>query len=248
MYDIADILQGMLDKPDARRQSAMTPVHPPAVFSHVKQGIVVEDLPGASAWLAQALQDAFPGIAVRTAASVAEGLALLKALSPDIALVDLGLPDAPGIRLIEVLNREHPACHCVVTTIFADDVHLFPALRAGAQGYLLKDEPRERITQALQGIVAGEPPLSPAIARRLLKVFTPVTAEVAPDVHLSPRERETLTLIAKGYKLPDVAQQLSITRNTAAGFIKSVYRKLNVSSRAEATLEAARMGLVKAEL
>lgn len=218
-------------------------------FSSLKQGIVVEDLAHASAWLAQALAAAFPGIVVRTAATLAAGRALVREAPPDVALIDLGLPDGSGVALIEALNREHPACHCVVTTIFADDVHLFPALRAGAQGYLLKDEPRERIVPALQGIIAGEPPLSPVIARRLLKLFAPAPAAATPgEARLSPRERETLTLIAKGYKLPDVAQQLGVTRNTAAGFIKSVYRKLNVSSRAEATLEAARRGLVRTDL
>lgn len=237
-----------LDNPPAGSQSAATP----SSFSSlppVKQGLVVEDLPAAAAWLTQALADAFPGIELRAAASLAQAREQLRGFVPDIALVDLGLPDGSGIGLIETLSREHGDCHCVVTTIFADDVHLFPALRAGAHGYLLKDEPRDRIVLALQGIVAGEPPLSPVIARRLLRVFAPdPAASQAPDVRLSPRERETLTLIAKGYKLPEVATQLGVTRNTAAGFIKSVYRKLNVGSRAEATLEAARLGLVRAAL
>lgn len=210
----------------------------------MKTGIVVEDVPAARDGLAAVLNEAFPGIAVSTAGNVRDGRALLRGLQPDIALVDLGLPDGSGVQIIEQLARDLPSCRCVVTTIFADDVHLFPALRAGAQGYLLKDQPRLRMVQALQGIVSGEPPLSPVIARRLLKVFAP-EEPAAPDARLSPRERETLSLIAKGYKLPEVAAQLGITRNTAADFVKSIYRKLNVSSRAEATLEAARLGLVK---
>lgn len=216
-------------------------------IARVKRALIVEDLPAATAWLAESLRDAFPGVQVMSAASVAAGRGLLAGPAPDIALVDLGLPDGSGVEVIAELARLHPACHCVVTTIFADDVHLFPALRAGAHGYLLKDQPRDKIVAALRGIAAGEPPLSPVIARRLLRVFTP-DVEAVPEVKLSPREREALTLIAKGCKLATVAELLGVTHNTAAGFLKSVYRKLNISSRAEATLAAARLGLVRTEL
>lgn len=211
----------------------------------MKTGIVIEDIPAAREGLAAVLGEAFPGIEVSTAATLKAGRGLLKTLQPEIALVDLGLPDGSGVELIDQLTRDVPGCRCIVTTIFADDVHLFPALRAGAQGYLLKDQPREKMVQAVSGIVSGEPPLSPVIARRLLQVFAPEAPTGAPDARLSPRERETLTLIAKGYKLPEVALQLGVARNTAADFVKSIYRKLNISSRAEATLEAARLGLVK---
>lgn len=215
----------------------------------MQNGLVVEDLPAPAQWLASVLGEAFPDITVTTAASLAHGRAALDTIAPDIALVDLGLPDGSGIDLIRELASRHPQCHCVVTTIYADDRHLFPALRAGASGYLLKDQPKERVIQALRGIVSGEPPLSPVIAQRLLRVFGgPAAASTEPEVRLSNRERETLMLIAKGYKLPEVSEQLGITRNTAAGFVKSIYRKLNVSSRAEATLEAARMGLVDPHL
>jgi len=196
----------------------------------------------------QALATAFPGIELTVTDSIAGAKAALRTMEPDIALVDLNLPDGSGIDIVEWLGRERSSCHTIVSSIFADDVHVFPALRAGARGYLLKDQPQERIVSALQGIVGGEPPLSPAIARRLLKVFAPAEETGEAEQRLSPRERETLSLIAKGYKLPEVATQLGVTRNTAAGFIKAVYRKLNVSSRAEATLEAARMGLVRTDI
>jgi len=162
--------------------------------------------------------------------------------TPDLALIDLGLPDGSGTRVIEVLASTAPDCQRVVTTIFADDVHLFPALRAGATGYLLKDQAPEQLARSLTGMLNGEPPLSPAIARRLLQTFAPVASE--PGERLSPRERETLMLTAKGCRLHEVAEQLGVTRNTAAGYLKSVYRKLDVNSRAEATLEAVRRGLV----
>ena len=238
--------EGLDNKTDASQSPASTIEK--SAGAGLKHSIVVEDLPSSSRWLSQALAEAFAGIEVRTAASLAQARALLREGLPQIALIDLGLPDGSGVELIAQLARSAPECQCIVTTIFADDIHLFPALRAGAQGYLLKDQPREKIVQALKGIVAGEPPLSPVIARRLLNVFTPAAAAASEEARLTPRERETLTLIAKGCKLPEVAQRLAVTRNTAAGFIKSVYRKLNVSSRAEATLEAARMGLVRTQI
>lgn len=208
-------------------------------------GLVVEDLPAPAQWLAAVLEEAFAGIRVDVASSLAEARALLALRIPDIALIDLGLPDGSGVDLIREITQAHPKSQCIVTTIYADDRHLFPALRAGAAGYLLKDQPKERVVSALRGIASGEPPLSPVIAQRLLRVFGQDQSEAATqESPLSTREREALVLIAKGYKLPEVAEQLGVTRNTAAGFIKSIYRKLNISSRAEATLEAARMGLV----
>ena len=207
-----------------------------------RQALIVEDRPATARALKGLLAEHFPGVVIETAGSVAEALACIDASAPDLALIDLGLPDGSGVQIIEHLTTAQPACFRVVTTIFADDVHLFPALRAGANGYLLKDQPAAQLGQALTGILNGEPPLSPAIARRLLQVFTPEPSESGEQ--LTPRERETLALIAKGCRLREVAEQIGVTRNTAAGYLKSVYRKLNVSSRAEATLEAVRRGLV----
>lgn len=210
----------------------------------MREGLVIEDLAPSAAWLARVLGEAFTQMRVRVAGTLAEARTAAREAAPDIALVDLDLPDGSGVDLIRDFVRDHPACRCVVTTIYADDRHLFPALRAGAQGYLLKDQPADRVTLALRAIVGGEPPLSPAIAQRLLRVFGD-DIEVRDDARLSARERETLVLIAKGLRLPDVARALNVTRNTAAGYIKTIYRKLRVTSRAEAALEAARMGLVR---
>jgi len=212
-------------------------------------GLLLEDQAPLARWLIETLHECFPGIRVEHAATLAAGLRLAAAEAPQIALVDLGLPDGSGIDLIRDLASRHPACHIVVTTIYADDQHLFPALRAGAQGYLLKDQPREKIVQALRGITAGEPPLSASIARRLLRVFdTDARSTEAIGKKLTPREQQTLSLIARGYKIAEVATSMGITHHTAHEFIKSVYRKLKVTSRAEATLEATRLGLVNPHL
>ncbi|MCC5887502.1 MAG: response regulator transcription factor [Gammaproteobacteria bacterium] len=211
-------------------------------------GLVVDDLPEARSWLCDALRHAFPGIDIREAASLesARGeLARLPPWHPEIALVDLGLPDGSGTDLITELRSQDASVVTVVTTIFDDDSHLFGALKVGADGYVLKDQSRGQLVDMLAGIHAGQPPLSPSIARKLLQVFQePRQHSPDPEAQLTSREQEVLTLIAKGYTVGRVAELLGITRNTAAGYVKSIYRKLNVSSRAEATLAATRQGLI----
>lgn len=205
---------------------------------------IVEDLPQARAWVADALTAAFPGIEIHTADCLALAMRRLD-VAPDIALIDLGLPDGSGIQLIEALQQRHPDTLCIVSTVFDDDAHLFPALRAGAQGYVLKDQSAETLVDILRGILNGQPPLSPSIARRLLKHFQPPAPVVDPThALLTPRETDVLRLIAKGFTVAQVAQTLALSHHTTAGYVKDIYRKLSISSRAEATLEATRRGLV----
>jgi len=203
--------------------------------------LLVDDLSHCRAWLRRALEQAFPGIAVREAGSLAAAMEALEP-TPQLALVDLGLPDGPGLRLVEALSRRG-GCLTVVTTVFDDDAHLFPALRAGAGGYVLKDQTPEQLADILRGISAGHPPLSPSIARRLLQHFGPLpVADSGPA--LTTRETEVLQLVAKGFTAQEVADSFGLSRHTVAGYLKEIYRKLSVSSRAEATMEAARRGLI----
>lgn len=209
-------------------------------MTEIDRALVVDDLAASRAWLGHALELAFPGIVVAFAATLAEGLVRAEP-APPLALIDLGLPDGPGLRLIEHLATRSL---CVVATVFDDDAHLFPALRAGAQGYVLKDQSPELLAEMLRGIAAGQPPLSPSIARRLLRHFQPLPTATDAAPALAPREIDVLRIVAKGYTLAEVADSLGISRHTASGYLKDVYRKLGVSSRAEATLAATRMGLV----
>ena len=211
----------------------------------MQNGLIVEDLPEARDWLLAVMSEAFPGIIIRTASTLAEARACITRAIPEIALIDIGLPDGSGIDLIAELNRDNHEVLSVVTSVFDDDAHIFAALGAGAAGYLLKDQNQDELAGMLQRIVLGQPPLSPAIARSLLKFFAPKQAE--DDTHLTAREKDVLGLIAKGYTTAKVAELLNITRNTASGYVKAIYRKLNISSRAEAALEASRRGIVSAE-
>ncbi|XXF74874.1 response regulator transcription factor [Myxococcaceae bacterium GXIMD 01537] len=206
-------------------------------------GLIVEDMADAQRWLSAVLLAAFPGIRTEVASTVQEALARLDGASPAIALVDLGLPDGSGLAVLNKLRERHPATLPIVTTIYDSDQHLFPALRAGARGYVLKDQSRGQLVQMLQGIAAGNPPLSPSIARRLLGFFAPPPVDPS-DEALTPREAEVLTLLAKGLTIAATADVLSLSRHTVGGHVKELYRKLNVSTRAEATLEAARRGIV----
>lgn len=204
------------------------------------RALLIEDVDAAALTLEESLRRTFEDIVIRRAANIAEATVLIESERFDLALIDLGLPDGSGEQLIRALRTHSPKCVRIVTTMYADDQHLFSALRAGAQGYLLKENSAASLTTALKGIADGQPPLSPSIARRLLGVFQQNPDEPA----LSPRETDCLTLIAKGYRIREVAEHLGITSNTATGYIKSVYRKLDVNSRAEATLEAARRGII----
>lgn len=212
-----------------------------------RHALLLEDLPEVAAWLVALLLQRFPGVEVRHAATLGEARRLLESgFQPQLALIDLGLPDGDGTSLIRPLAQRCPDCTIVITTLFGDDAHVFPALRAGAHGYLLKDQPEERLGAALDGILRGEPPLSPAIAKRLLRAFQPIDPEPTPGAEtLTAREREVLVLVSKGCRLPELAEKLAISRHTVSDHLKSIYRKLNVNSRAEATLEAARLGLVQ---
>ncbi len=214
--------------------------------------LVVEDLPAIRAWLMETAQLAFPGAEVVAVARCSEAIEQVGQRPFGVALVDLELPDGCGVEVIQALRGQQPTAVSVVVTIHDDDEHLFPALQAGAFGYLLKDQPRDTLIAQLRRITDGEPPLSPPIARRVLSYFSaggPHGVDVARfDPHavvLSARETDILQRVAKGYTLPEIAGQLGLSRHTVADYVKQIYRKLNVSSRAEAALEAARRGLVR---
>ena len=218
--------------------------------------LVVEDQAPVCDWLADALRSAFDGIAVGKAGSLREARDWLHELTANgqagslsMVLIDLGLPDGSGIELIEELTERHANAVPVIATIHDDDEHLFGAIAAGAQGYLLKDQDAGMLVHHLRRIGEGTPPLSPAISRRMLAHFRRLaqeTRQVAASeaTTLSPRETEVLSYIGRGLRVGEAARALGLAEHTVAGYVKTLYRKLNISSRAEAALEAARRGLI----
>lgn len=216
-----------------------------------ERALVVEDLDEPRRWLAELLPQALAGVlAVDCAPDLATARGLIARHRYGLALVDWGLPDGDGGELISQLQREHPQTVVVVATIHDDDAHVFPALRAGASGYILKSQPAEVVKAQLRRIELDEPALSPSIAARVLRHFRSdgpsgvSTVAPTPPVQLTDREVDVLRLIAKGYKASEVAQLLTLSSHTVTGYVRDIYRKLGISSRAEATLEAARRGLV----
>jgi len=222
--------------------------------------LLLEDFADTRIWLCEVLHEAFNKIEITEAATIQQAREILANQNFDLALIDLNLPDGSGIDIIKEISSKTPTTYCVVATIFDDDQHLFASLQAGAQGYLLKEQPKNQFIKNLSDLLHGEPPLSPPIARKILRHFqssgkahaieempTKVLAPASTGsaVHLSGREQEILTLVAKGFKRNEIGPMLEISPHTVATHLKTIYSKLNVNSRAEATMEALRMGLVK---
>ena len=184
-----------------------------------------------------------------------EGLAMLDSQKPDILLVDLGLPDISGSEVIRHASRTLPKCECMVVTVFGDEEHVLASIEAGAAGYLLKDASEESFLSGIRELMNGGSPISPIIARRLLKRFhaEQPSTNTAPDaaddnissVALSDREREILVLASKGFNYPEMGKLMGISPHTVTSHVKKIYRKLAVHSRGEAVFEANRMGLIR---
>jgi DNA-binding NarL/FixJ family response regulator len=229
-----------------------------------QQILLVEDLPVVRAGLVKLVRSAFATPHVLEASTVTEAMRLIGIQRISIGLIDLGLPDGHGLDVVHALRTQQPHAICIVSTIYDGDAQIFPALAAGADGYLLKDRPAAEVAAALQMAVAGVPALSPSIARKVLLHFranvvrkdpsatvrlqlpaaqSPHVADSEP-IALTRRETDVLTWVGQGKRVSAVAIELGISENTVAGYIKDVYRKLHISSRAEAALEARKRGLV----
>jgi two-component system, NarL family, nitrate/nitrite response regulator NarL len=233
--------------------------------------LIVEDNPVARSFLCRVVRESFSDTQqIHEAGDLEAARRLMRAAAPEspeaykLVLVDLELPDGNGMDLLSEMAR-YPATK-IVTTLYSDDDHLFPALQCGADGYLLKEDRFEVLVEELQKIVRGQPPLSPAIARRLLAHFRhgdarhtdlnflpgngfassrPAALEAPNDCErLTPRETEVLTYLSKGFTIKEIANLMGIKWFTVNDHIKSIYKKLNVSSRAEAAVLASKQGLV----
>lgn len=209
----------------------------------MKRVLIVEDISETRRWLAAIAADAFPRCIVDDAGSVGGALATVRRHAPDVALVDLGLPDGSGLDVLRHLKVAAPEALCVITTVMGDDANIVAALSLGASGYLLKEQPAERITRQLSQLADGLPALSPSIARRIMEHFRRTGPAANEETDLTAREKDVLALISRGLRNSDVAQQLGMAEGTVASHIKSIYRKLGISSRAEASWYATRMGL-----
>lgn len=181
----------------------------------------------------------------------AQGLLALEKPPADVLLVDLGLPDGSGIDVIRAAHTKWPTCAVMVCTTFGDEAHVMKSIEAGASGYLLKDgEPGDMLAE-IRSLQAGGSPISPLIARQILTRFRAspaAAAELAPErehAMLSAREKEVLELITKGFTADEIARLVQVSQHTVQTYVRRIYSKLKVTSKAEAIYEARSQGLLE---
>jgi NarL family two-component system response regulator LiaR len=173
----------------------------------------------------------------------AEAVAQAEALHPDVILMDLVMPNMDGIEATRRIASEQPGVRILVLTSFAADDKVFPAIKAGALGYILKDSGPEELVQAIHQVYLGQPSLEPSIALKILQeVSHPPQRPLAPDP-LSGREMEVLRLLVRGKSNREIADQLIITELTVRTHVSNILGKLHLASRTQAALYALKEGL-----
>ena len=206
---------------------------------------IVEDQPQTREGLATLLRGTEGCRVLGAFGSMEDALAALGPEAPDAALLDIELPGMSGIEGVRRLKQRFPSIQILMLTVFADNDHVFEAICAGASGYLLKDTPPNRLTEAVRELVAGGAPMSPEIARKVVGMFSRVAPPRTEDHKLSPREVELLKLLAEGHSYKTAARALSISIDTIRFHIRNIYDKLHVHSKSEAVILALRQGIVR---
>ncbi|MFJ8091669.1 response regulator transcription factor [Streptomyces griseofuscus] len=195
-----------------------------------------------------------PGVEVIGAAGDGEeAVRLVGELAPDVVLMDLRMPRCDGVEATRRIREQYPDTQVVVLTTYADDESLFPALRAGARGYLTKDAGGEEIVRAVESVLSGEAGLSPSVQRRLLERLSqaePQSAAVMPTPPVPPdgltvRETEVLVLIAEGLSNQEIAHRLHVSNATVKTHINNLFAKTGLKDRAQAVRYAYAKGLVR---
>jgi DNA-binding NarL/FixJ family response regulator len=225
---------------------------------------IVEDDPDFSNALKLVVENAPDMLLACHAGTQAEGLAMLAGPPADVLLVDLGLPDGSGIAVIRAAALKWPSCSIMVSTNFGDETHVMRSIEAGAAGYLLKDSSPSKMSDEIRSLASGGSPISPIIARQVLARFrhTPTPPAAGDAVHsnshshahphaeedapalLSQREKEVLDYITKGFTVLEIAGLMQLSHFTVRTFVRRIYSKLKVTSKAEAIYEARTQGLL----
>ncbi len=202
--------------------------------------VVVDDHPVVREGLVAALSDEKEFKVVGAVASAEDALPLVAVQRPDVILLDLELPAQSGIEAIPKLRDARPQSKILILTAYDTDERVIGALRAGAQGYLLKGAPLEEIARAIRAVHAGGSYLEPRIASKVVGAFSPHAKAAA----LSDREREVLRLVAGGQATRQIARTLGITERTVKFHVTSILNKLGAENRAQAVALATRRGLL----
>jgi DNA-binding NarL/FixJ family response regulator len=179
--------------------------------------------------------------------SAEHALRSLARSEPDVVLMDINLGGMTGVECVRRLKPLLPDTQFIMLTVYEDADHIFEALQAGATGYLLKQAQRAELLNAVQEVHAGGSPMTPNIARKLVRAFQRSSAPVTGVAELSSREREVLDLLSQGYLYKEIAESLSIRMPTVATYVRRIYEKLQVQSRSEAIARMAHLP-VKSDL
>jgi NarL family two-component system response regulator LiaR len=187
------------------------------------------------------LEDRF--VLVGEASNGREAADKVRALKPDVVLMDLLMPVMDGIEATRAIKQTAPEVKVIVLTSFTDDEHIMPAIEAGATGYLLKDVSADDLVKAIQGAYQGQAQLHPEVARKLMEQVRQPRRPDRPGDDLTPREMEVLRLIASGMSNKEIARELVMTERTVKGHVSNILGKLNLQDRTQAALYAVRNGL-----
>lgn len=172
-----------------------------------------------------------------------EALLKVRSVKPDVILMDLMMPRMTGIEAIEEIKRENPNARILVLTSFSEDDKVFAAIKAGAQGYLLKEVSPHDLVQAIRDVYHGESSLHPAIARKLIRELNRPSTLPPSDEPLTEREAEVLVLVARGLSNQDIANKLVISERTVRTHVSNILGKLHLANRTQAALYALKEGL-----
>lgn len=177
------------------------------------------------------------------AADGVEAVAKARALRPDVILMDLMMPRKTGTEAIEEIKQADPAARVLVLTSFAEDEKVFPAIRAGAQGYLLKDSTPQELLDAIRRVYQGEASLHPTIAHKLMRELNRPAARQPTEEPLTERELDVLSLVAQGLSNQAIADRLVVSERTVRTHVSNILDKLHLANRTQAALYALREGL-----
>ena len=174
---------------------------------------------------------------VECAGAFANGRDALKQipeLIPDVVLMDIQLPGMSGIKCVAELRKKLPLLQIIMVTIYEDSEQIFAALRAGANGYLVKSSAPEKLLEAVRDVFQGGSPMSGPVARKVIQHFQAPEAPREEEAQLTAREDQVLKLIAAGYRYREIAMELSLSVETVRTYVKSIFKKLHVRNAAEA--------------
>ena len=185
-----------------------------------------------------------PDMTIVGEAADGEGAVIaFRELRPDVILLDMVMPRMDGVEALKIILSEFPSARILILTSFSEDEMVFPAIKSGALGYLLKDSSPEELIRAIRNVNRGEASLHPSIARRLIQELSQPTTLPPTLEPLTEREMEVLRLVAKGYSNEEIGDALVVSERTARGHVSSILSKLHLANRTQAALYALREGI-----